>query len=55
MADSTKTIYLVQRLEGGRWVDTLTTTDKLAAEKLLKQLGDKGRVEEFRPRPKARK
>ena len=55
MADSTKPIYLVQRLEGGRWHDTLTTTDKAKAEELLKQLGDKGRVEVFRPRPNKRR
>ena len=54
MADSRKPIYLVQRFENGRWHDTLTTTDKAKADELLKQLGDKGRIEEFRPRPTKR-
>ena len=53
MADSTKPIYLVQHLDNGRWYDALTTIDKAKAEELLKQLGDKGRIEVFRPRPKS--
>ena len=55
MADSTKTIYLVQRFDNARWSVTLTTTDRAKAEGLLKQLGDKGRIEEFRPRPTRRR
>ena len=55
MADSRKPIYLVQRFEDGRWRDMLTTTDKAKAEELLKHLGDKGRIEEFRPRPSKRR
>lgn len=54
MADSSKTIYLVQRFDDGRWHDTLTTTDKSEAEELLKLLGDKGRLDKFAPRPKKR-
>ena len=54
MADSSKTIYVVQRFDNGRWRDALTTTDKAKAEELLKLLGDKGRIDTFRPRPKKR-
>ena len=54
MADSSKTIYVVQRFDNGRWHDTLTTTDKVKAEELLKLLGDTGRLDTFRPRPTKR-
>ena len=54
MADSSKTIYVVQRFDNGRWHDTLTTTNKATADELLKVLGDKGRLDTFKPRPKKR-
>ena len=54
MADSSKTIYVVQRFDNGRWHDTLTTTDKNKADELLKLLGDTGRLDTFRPRPTKR-
>jgi hypothetical protein len=59
MADSSKTIYVVQRFDpstgSGRWHDALTTTDKAKAEEMLKELGDKGRIDTFRPRPNNRR
>jgi hypothetical protein len=55
MADSSKPIYLVQRFDNGRWHDTLTTADKAKAEELLKVLGDKGRIDTFKPRPTKRR
>ena len=33
-ADSSKTIYVVQRLDDGRWRDALTTSDRATAEEL---------------------
>jgi hypothetical protein len=35
--------------------DTLTTADKAKAEELLKVLGDKGRIDTFKPRPTKRR
>ena len=49
-----KITYVVSVFDNGRWHDSLTTTDRAKAEELLKLLGDKGRIDPFRPRPKKR-
>ena len=50
-----KISYVVSAFDGKNWHTVLTTTDRAKADAMLKDLGPKGRIEEFKPRPKKRR
>ena len=54
MPDMPATTYIVSVFEKPHWRTVLTTTDKQKAFDMAKEIGDKVRVEEIRPKPKKR-
>jgi hypothetical protein len=54
MTDKPVTIYVVSMFEKPYWRMVLTTKDKALAEAMLEEIGEKGRIEEFTPKPKKR-
>ena len=48
------TLFIVSELRDGKWHDIEATRDEAKARDLLKKLGDKGKLQELKPRPPKR-
>ena len=48
------TFVVSEYQDDGLWHEVLTTQDEVKANVLLKELGDRGQIEQIRPRPPKR-
>ena len=52
--DHSPTFVVSEYQDDGRWHEVLTTQDEVKANDLVKELGDRGQIEQIPPRPTKR-